>query len=52
MRQVIKKLLSNISMTQEESDDMMLKIMSGVFNDVQILGFLIAIRAKGESSSE
>ena len=29
MRQVIKKLLSNISMTQEESDEMMLKIMSG-----------------------
>jgi anthranilate phosphoribosyltransferase len=30
----------------------MFKIMSGEFNDVQIAGFLIALRSKGESSSE
>ncbi|MBT5078820.1 MAG: anthranilate phosphoribosyltransferase [Candidatus Marinimicrobia bacterium] len=52
MKQIIEKLLSNISLTQEESHDIMLKIMSGEFNDAQISGFLIALRAKGESSSE
>ena len=52
MKQVIEKLLSNISLSQEESHDVMLKIMSGEFSDAQISGFLIALRAKGESSSE
>jgi len=52
MKQNIEKLLNNISLTQEESHDIMLKIMSGEFNDAQISGFLIALRAKGESSSE
>ena len=52
MKQVIEKLLSNISLSQEESHDVMLKIMSGVFNDAQISGFLIALRSKGESSCE
>ena len=52
MKQDIEKLLNNISLTQEESHDIMLKIMSGEFNDAQITGFLIALRVKGESSSE
>ena len=52
MKQNIEKLLNNISLTQEESLDIMLNIMSGKFSDAQISGFLIALRAKGESSSE
>ena len=52
MKQNIAKLLNNISLTQKESHDIMLKIMSGEFSDAQISGFLIALRAKGESSSE
>jgi len=52
MKQILEKLLSNISLSQEESHNIMLSIMSGEFNDAQISGFLIALRAKGESSSE
>jgi hypothetical protein len=52
MKQNIEKLLNNISLTQKESHDIMLKIMSGEFSDAQISGFLIALRAKVESSSE
>jgi anthranilate phosphoribosyltransferase len=52
MKNIIEKLLNNISLTQEESHNIMLSIMSGEFNDAQISGFLIALRAKGESSSE
>jgi len=52
MKHIIEKLLSRISLTQEESHNVMFKIMSGEFDDAQIAGFLIALRAKGESSSE
>jgi anthranilate phosphoribosyltransferase len=52
MKFVIEKLLNNISLTQDEAREIMLKIMSGEYNDAQISGFLIALRAKGESSSE
>ncbi|MDP6570484.1 MAG: anthranilate phosphoribosyltransferase [Candidatus Marinimicrobia bacterium] len=52
MKEVIEKLLNNISLTQEESRDVMFNIMSGEFNDAQISGFLIALRAKGEKSEE
>ena len=52
MKQVLEKLLDDISLTQEESHNIMLKIISGEFSDAQISGFLIALRAKGESSSE
>ena len=45
MKQNIEKLLNNISLTQEESHDIMLKIMSGEFSDAQISGFLIALSA-------
>jgi anthranilate phosphoribosyltransferase len=52
MKTTIDKLLGNQSLTQDESREIMFKIMSGEFNDVQIAGFLIALRSKGESSSE
>ncbi len=52
MKYILEKLLNNISLTQDEAHEVMLKIMSGEYNDAQISGFLIALRAKGESSSE
>ena len=52
MKNTIEQLLGHQSLTQEESRDVMYKIMSGEFNDAQISGFLIALRAKGESSTE
>jgi len=52
MKQTIEKLLGNQSLTQEESRDVMFRIMSGEYNDAQIAGFLIALRAKGERSAE
>ena len=52
MKQTIEKLLGNQSLTQEESRDVMFRIMSGEYDDAQISGFLIALRAKGERSAE
>lgn len=52
MRKTIEQLLGNQSLTQEESREIMYSIMSGKYNDAQISGFLIALRAKGESSTE
>ena len=52
MKQTIEKLLININLTQEESRKLMFEIMSGEYDDAQIAGFLISLRAKGESSSE
>ena len=52
MKIILEKLLNNISLNQEESRDVMFKIMSGEYDDAQIAGFLIALRAKGEKSEE
>ena len=52
MKIIIEKLLGNQSLAQEESRDVMFKIISGEYDDAQIAGFLIALRAKGERSAE
>ena len=52
MKTIIEKLLAKEHLTQEEAREVMRQIMSGEYNDVQIAGFLIAIRAKGEKSIE
>ena len=52
MKQIIEKLLGNQDLIQDEAHNVMLQIMSGEFDDAQISGFLIALRAKGEKSSE
>jgi len=52
MKKIIEKLLGNQALSQDEARDVMEKIMSGAFDDAQIAGFLIALRAKGENSSE
>jgi len=52
MKKIIEQLLGHQSLTQKESRNVMYSIMSGEFNDAQISGFLIALRARGESSAE
>ena len=52
MKVTIEQLLDQISLTQEEARDVMDKIISGKYNDAQISGFLIALRAKGENYEE
>ena len=52
MKNNIEKLLDNINLTQDEARDVMLNIMSGEYDDAQISGFLIALRAKGENYEE
>ncbi len=52
MKVTIEKLLDQNSLTQEEAREVMDKIMSGKYDDAQISGFLIALRAKGETYEE
>ena len=52
MKVTIEKLLDQNSLTQEEARGVMDKIMSGKYDDAQISGFLIALRAKGENYEE
>ncbi|NOZ08677.1 MAG: anthranilate phosphoribosyltransferase, partial [FCB group bacterium] len=52
MKKIINKLLGNRDLTYEKSYQIMHRIMSGEFNNAQIAGFLIALRAKGEKSRE
>ena len=52
MKFTIEQLLDQKSLTQEEAREVMVKIMSGEYDDAKIAGFLIALRAKGEKSEE
>ena len=52
MKFIIEQLLDQDSLTQEEAREVMLNIMSGEYDDAKIAGFLIALRAKGETSTE
>ena len=52
MKFTIEQLLDQKSLTQEEAREVMGKIMSGKYDDAQISGFLIALRAKGENYEE
>ena len=52
MNIIIEKLLEKIHLSQEEARDIMFNIISGEFNNAQIAGFLIALRAKGENDEE
>jgi len=49
---VIEKLLKGENLTFEEARDVMEEIMSGKVTDVQISGFLVALRIKGETGEE
>lgn len=52
MRDVLNKLLEREELTLSEARETMLQIMSGAFDDVQMAGFLVALRAKGETATE
>ena len=52
MKYIIEQLLDQKSLTQEEAREVMFQIMSGEYDDAKIAGFLIALRAKGETSTE
>ncbi len=52
MKQIIEQLLDGQNLTRVQANEVMLAIMSGEYNDAQIAGFLIALRAKGETVDE
>ncbi len=52
MKIIIEQLLNQQDLTQKEAKDIMRQIMSGEYDNSQISGFLVAMRAKGEKSFE
>ncbi len=52
MKQVLEQLLAKQDMTHGEAFNVMRSIMSGEYDDPQIAGFLMALRAKGETVAE
>ncbi|NOZ04086.1 MAG: anthranilate phosphoribosyltransferase [FCB group bacterium] len=52
MKAIIEQLLDKEDLSREKAYQVMLRIMSGEFDDAQIAGFLIALRAKGETPVE
>lgn len=52
MKQILEQLLNQHNLTRDEAYNIMLSIMSGEYDDAQIAGFLMALRAKGETVDE
>ena len=52
MKQILEQLLNKQDLKRDEAFNVMLSIMSGEYDDAQISGFLIALRAKGETVDE
>lgn len=52
MKEILNNLLGSRDLSMDAARDVMYRIMSGEFDDPQIAGFLVALRAKGETSSE
>ena len=52
MKQILEQLLDKQNLTRDEAFNVMSSIMSGEFDDPQIAGFLMALRAKGETVDE
>lgn len=52
MKKILEQLLDGQDLSREEANNVMISIMSGEFSDTQIAGFLMALRAKGESVEE
>ena len=52
MKDILNQLLGRRDLSIDQARETMYRIMSGEFSDLQIAGFLVALRAKGETSSE
>ena len=52
MKEILEKLLRKKNLEREQAYKLMSSIMSGKYNDIQIAGILIALRAKGEAVDE
>ena len=52
MKQILEQLLNQHNLTPDEAYNIMLSIMSGEYDDAQIAGFLMALRAKSETVDE
>ncbi|MEE2877213.1 MAG: anthranilate phosphoribosyltransferase [Candidatus Neomarinimicrobiota bacterium] len=52
MKKILEQLLDRQDLSREQANDVMISIMSGQFSDAQIAGFLMALRAKGETVEE
>jgi len=52
MKKILEQILDKQNLTRDEAFNVMFSIMSGEFDDPQIAGFLMALRAKGETVDE
>ena len=52
MKEILEQILDKQNLTRDEAFNVMFSIMSGEFDDPQIAGFLMALRAKGETVDE
>ena len=52
MNDLLEKLVNKIDLTEKEAYNMMISIMSGDYDDIQISGMLTALRCKGETVKE
>ncbi|MBH10825.1 MAG: anthranilate phosphoribosyltransferase [Candidatus Marinimicrobia bacterium] len=52
MKEILEKLLNKKNLERKEAFNVMLSIMSGEYGNAQIAGFLMALRAKGETIDE
>ncbi|HZT94841.1 MAG TPA: anthranilate phosphoribosyltransferase [Gaiellaceae bacterium] len=52
IRQALARLLDGHDLSREEARETMAVIMAGEASDAQIAGFLVALRAKGETADE
>lgn len=52
MKEILEQLLDRQDLTRAQAQEVMAEIMSGEYDDAQIAGFLIALRAKEETVEE
>ena len=52
MKHILEQLLNKKHLSREQAYNLMSSIMSGEYDDIQITGILIALRAKGETVDE
>jgi len=52
VKETIEKILAGEILSEADAHDLMSQIMEGSFNDIEISGFLVALRARKESACE